>query len=59
MEKWRVISGIGIILGIVVIAIDFGIENIPYVITIPLEVVAIALIFAGLIIRKCGKRRKK
>ena len=52
MVKWRCISGIGIILGMVVTVIDFLVEGIPYVITIPLEILSIILIFAGLIIRK-------
>lgn len=52
MEKWRLISLAGIILGIAVSVIDFLIESVPYVITIPIESTAIILIFAGLIIRK-------
>ncbi len=59
MEKWRCISGIGIVLGIVVTVIDFLVESVPYAIIIPLEIVAIILIFAGLIIRKSEKNREK
>lgn len=58
MEKWRCILWIGIVLGMVVTGIDFFIENIPYVIIIPLEVVAIILIFAGFIIRKRHMKNK-
>lgn len=59
MAKWRCISVIGIILGMVVTVIDFLIEGIPYVITIPLIIVSIILIYAGLIIRKREKLREK
>ena len=55
MEKWRCISLIGIILGIGIQIIDFFVISIPYVIFIPLEFVAIILIFAGFIIRKKQK----
>lgn len=58
MLKWRYISGIGIILGMVVTVIDFLVEGIPYVITIPLVIVSIILIYAGLIIRKREKMRE-
>lgn len=58
MLKWRYISGIGIILGMVVTVIDFLVEGISYVITIPLVIVSIILIYAGLIIRKREKMRE-
>lgn len=59
MEKWRCISLIGIMLGIVVQIIDFFVISIPYAIIIPLDIVAIILIFAGFIIRKSEKMREK
>uniref|UniRef100_UPI00405782CB hypothetical protein n=1 Tax=Acetatifactor sp. TaxID=1872090 RepID=UPI00405782CB len=59
MEKWRCISLIGIILGIGMQIIDFFVISIPYVIFIPLEIVAIILIYAGFIIRKKQKEQEK
>ena len=55
MEKWRRLLLTGIILGIGVQVIDFLVVSIPYIIFIPLEIVAIVLIFAGFIIRKKTK----
>lgn len=59
MEKWRCILGIGCVLGIVLTVVDYFIISIPYVIIIPLQVVAIILIFTGLIIRKRSKSNEK
>lgn len=59
MEKWRCILMIGIVLGIGVQIIDFFVISIPYVIFIPLEIVAIILIFAGFIIRKKKKKKSR
>lgn len=59
MEKWRCISLIGIVLGITVQIIDFFIISISYAIIIPLDIAAIILIFAGFIIKKNEKNRKK
>ena len=59
MEKWRYILLIGIVLGIAVEIMDFLIGSIPYAIIIPLQVVAIVLIFSGFIIRKREKNREK
>lgn len=59
MEKWRCISGSGIILGIVIHIVDIFIIKMPYVIFIPIEIVAIVLIFAGLIIRKKERNNEK
>lgn len=59
MEKWRLISLIGIILGIGLQVIDYFIITIPYVVIIPLDIVAIVFIFTGLVIRKKEKTRKK
>ena len=59
MEKWRIISLIGIILGIGMQVLDYFVRGIPYAIMIPAEIVAIILIFAGLIIRKREKNREK
>ena len=50
---------IGIGLGIGVQIIDFFVISIPYVIFIPLEIVAIILIFVGFIIRKKQKEQEK
>ena len=55
MVKWRCISGTGISLDMVVTTIDFLVEGIPYVMTIPLVIVSVILIYAGLIIRKREK----
>lgn len=59
MEKWRLIFLIGIILGIGLQVIDYFIITIPYVVIIPLDIVAIVFIFTGLVIRKKEKTRKK
>lgn len=59
MVKWRCISGTGISLGMVVTTIDFLVEGIPYVMTIPLVIVSVILIYAGLIIRKRENMREK
>ena len=59
MEKWHCIFWTGIILGIVVTSIDFWVESIPYVVTIPIEIVSVILIFVGLIIRKSKKTHGK
>ena len=59
MEKWRYISGTGIVLGTVVTVLDFWVERIPHAIIIPLEIVSIVLIFAGLIIRKSKKTHEE
>lgn len=59
MVKWRCISGTGIILGMVVTFIDFLVEGISCVIIIPLVIMSIILIYAGLIIRKREKMREK
>ncbi|MBR5799911.1 MAG: hypothetical protein IKY23_07590 [Lachnospiraceae bacterium] len=52
MEKWRVISAVGIVLGIVMSIMDYFIKSIPYAIIIPLDIIAVILIFTGLIMRK-------
>ncbi|MBQ2882787.1 MAG: hypothetical protein IJE43_03290 [Alphaproteobacteria bacterium] len=59
MEKWRYILGLGCVLGIVLTVIDYFIITIPYVIIIPLQIVAIILIFTGLVIRKNTKLNEK
>lgn len=59
MERWRYILGIGCVLGIVLTVVDYFIITIPYVIIIPLQIVAIILIFTGLIIRKNTKSNEK
>jgi len=59
MEKWRYILGLGCVLGIVLTVIDYFIITIPYVIIIPLQIVAIILIFTGLVIRKNTKSNEK
>lgn len=59
MAKWRCIGWAGIILGIVISAIDFWVKSVPYAVTIPIEILAIVLIFAGFILRKSMKTREK
>lgn len=56
MERWRSISLTGIVLGLVLQAIDLWGASIPYIIMIPLEIAAIILIFYGLILRKRIRR---
>ena len=56
MEKWRGILWMGIILGAGIRVVDVLVANIPYVIIIPLQIVAIILIFTGFIIRKKEKK---
>lgn len=55
MEKWRRIFLTGAVPGLAVAAIDSWTGGIPYEIIIPIEFVSIALIFAGLIMRKKQK----
>jgi len=52
MEKWRLIMLCGMVLGVVVLIIDAIVENAPYLIIIPLQLVAIVMLFGGLIMRK-------
>lgn len=59
MEKWRLISLIGIILGLGLQVIDYFVISIPYMVIIPLDIVAIVLIFTGLVIRKKEKTGEK
>ena len=56
MEKWRLIMLGGMALGVVVLIVDALVANAPYVIIIPLQVVAIALLFGGLIMRGRDKK---
>ena len=56
MEKWRKISLLGILLGNVALLIDYFLLSIPHAIMIPILVVAIILIFTGLIIRNKNKK---
>ena len=56
MEKWRRISLIGILLGNIALLVDYFLISIPYVIMIPILIVAIILIFTGLAMRT--KRKK-
>ena len=55
MEKWRRISLAGVLLGNCVLLIDYFVTSIPYAIMIPVLLIAIILIFAGLIVRKKQK----
>ncbi len=52
MEKWRLIMLCGMVLGVAVLIVDALVENAPYMIILPLQLVAIVLLFGGLIIRK-------
>ena len=56
MEKWRKISLLGILLGNVALLVDYFLLSIPHAIMIPILVVAIILIFTGLIIRNKNKK---
>lgn len=56
MEKWRIISLIGILLGNGALLIDYFVISVPHVIMIPFLIVSIILIFTGLIIRKKQKK---
>ena len=55
MEKWRLISLTGIILGIIQM-LDYFVEGLSDIVII---VLAIILIFAGLIIRKREKNQEQ
>ena len=55
MEQWRKISLIGILSGNVALLVDYFIISVPYVIMIPVLLVAIVLIFTGLVMRKRQK----
>lgn len=59
MEQWRRISLIGILLGNIALLVDYFIISVPYVVMIPILFVAIILIFAGLVMRKKQKKKKK
>lgn len=56
MEQWRRISLVGILLGNIALLIDYFIISVPHVIMIPILLVAIILIFAGLVIRRKQKK---
>ena len=55
MEKWRRISLEGVLLGNCALLIDYFATSIPYAIMIPVLLIAIILIFTGLIVRKKQK----
>ena len=55
MEQWRKISLIGLLLGNGALLMDSFAIRIPHIIMIPILVVAIALTFTGLMIRKRQK----
>ena len=63
MKKWRVVLLVGIILGIilgiVLDVINYFVTEIPYMIFIPLQIVAIVMIFGGFIGRKREKTQKE
>ena len=59
MEQWRKISLIGIILGNGALLVDYFAISIPYIIMIPLLVISVILIFAGLFMRKKQKKTKQ
>ena len=56
MEKWRRISLAGVLLGNCALLIDYFVTTIPYAIMIPVLLIAIILIFAGLIVKKKQKK---
>lgn len=55
MEKWRKISLAGILLGNGALLIDYFLTSVPHVVMIPILLVAIILIFSGLVMRKKHK----
>ena len=55
MEKWRKLSLAGILLGNSAVLVDYFVTSVPYVIMIPILLVAIILIFFGIIMRKKKK----
>lgn len=58
MSKWRLLFWSGVIIGIMVKILDHFIEGIPILIVIAFEIIAITLIFAGLITRKKQLKRR-
>ena len=58
MSKWRLLFWSGVIIGIMVKILDHFIEGIPILIVIVFEIIAITLIFAGLITRKKQLKRR-
>ena len=56
MAKWRKISLCGTILGYAALLLDYFIIPIPHAIMIPLLLIGIGLIFAGLIARRKQKK---
>ena len=55
MEKWRKILLAGILLGNGALLIDYFVTSVPHVVMIPILLVAIILIFSGLVMRKKHK----
>ena len=55
MEKWRKIALAGILLGNGALLIDYFVTSVPHVVMIPILLVAIILIFSGLVMRKKHK----
>lgn len=55
MEKWRIVSLIGILFGNCALLLDYFVMSIPYAIMIPILIVSIILIFTGFVIRKKQK----
>ena len=55
MEKWRKTSLAGILLGNGALLIDYFVTSVPHVVMIPILLVAIILIFSGLVMRKKHK----
>lgn len=58
MSKWRLLFWSGVIIGIMVKILDHFIEGIPILIVIVFEIIAITLIFTGLITRKKQLKRR-
>lgn len=56
MDKWRRISLAGILLGNGALLIDYFVMSVPYAIMIPILLVAVILIFTGLIMRRKQKK---
>ena len=56
MEKWRIISLAGILLGNIALLFDYFVIPVPHIVMIPLLLISIVMIFSGLILRKKHKK---
>lgn len=56
MERWRIISLTGILLGNGALLVDYFLISVPHIVMIPLLLASIILIFTGLIQRRKQKK---